>query len=391
MDLASFLAPVSEAAFRQDYFDRQPLHVPADPRSRRAGLFDWNELFDLLEVLPQWRGGALRLIMNSRPVPREHYVALRDGGEGLEERPDAGLIAAMMAMGASLVLDKVEDARVDLRRICAMLGQAFAGKAGVNIYCSQAGVQAFASHCDPHEVFVVQCDGEKDWRIYRDRAVAPTEATLSRDQAAIEAAKGPVHTAVTLRPGDLLYIPRGFYHDAVARTERSIHLTFAVQPLYGAALLDLVRDIVTDDPQFRAYLPSATAERTALGEALEALSTSLAAKLRSPALLEDIAVRQRMLSADPYDPRTPHTAPRVWRRTAAAARIEQPLEGSRIVAGSQARPLGLLSDTAAWVLAAGVFSERQVEARFAHHPATDLADLLGWFAERGLIEAVALG
>ena len=41
------------------------------------------------------------------------------------------------------------------------------------MYCSFKGVQAFQTHYDLHDVFAVQAEGEKTWRIYESRADAP--------------------------------------------------------------------------------------------------------------------------------------------------------------------------------------------------------------------------
>jgi hypothetical protein len=73
------------------------------------------------------------------------------------------------------------------------------------------------------------------------------------------AAEGqPVLDAV-LRPGDALYLPRGFLHSATALGEISAHLTIGVHPVtrWAAAesALDLVRTLAAEDPALRGSLP----------------------------------------------------------------------------------------------------------------------------------------
>ncbi len=62
-----------------------------------------------------------------------------------------------------------------------------------------------------------------------------------------------------LRPGDALYLPRGFLHSATALGEISAHLTVGVHSVtrWAAAesALDLVRTLAADDPQLRGSLP----------------------------------------------------------------------------------------------------------------------------------------
>ena len=65
-----------------------------------------------------------------------------------------------------------------------MLEQTFAARVAANVYCSFKGVQAFQTHFDLHDVFAVQAEGEKTWRVYESRADAPVQtlppATRSR-------------------------------------------------------------------------------------------------------------------------------------------------------------------------------------------------------------------
>lgn len=377
MSFAEFIAPVAEAEFRADYFGKRPLHIAANSAAEKhRGTFDWCDLARLLDITEQWADGKLRLIMDSKPVATEHYTLARETGRGITVGPSPTLVEAMMGLGASLVADSLEDADGTLRRVSAMLGRAFAAKAGVNLYASVAGVQAFASHCDPHEVFVVQCCGTKRWRIYANRAESPVGGLLSTDQAAIDQAKGAVLMQPELRPGDLLYIPRGFYHDAVASSQRSLHLTFAVQPLYGIAALDLLRDLALEHGLFREYLAPAD-DHEALSGQLTKLAEAAARLLVSPALREDLAVRQRTLAPRVAAIRLDRTEPsQVWRRTPVAMRIEQPESGSRLIVGDHGSPIGLLSDAARWIAGQQAFTEAQLRARFPHHPWSELEALL---------------
>ena len=62
-----------------------------------------------------------------------------------------------------------------------------------------------------------------------------------------------------LRPGDALYLPRGYLHSATALGEISAHLTIGVHSVtrWAAAesALDLVRTLAADDPELRRSLP----------------------------------------------------------------------------------------------------------------------------------------
>ena len=229
MDFAQFISPVPVDQFLSEHFNRKPLHIQGG--SSRAGLLSLARLEELLGILPHWTEQILKLIINSRPVVGHHYLDQQASGA---RRADPAKVEVFMRMGASLVADHVEDVDMHVREVVALLGREFGGTAGANAYCSFKDVQAFNSHCDAHDVFAVQIEGDKVWRIYENRADSPVEALEGADaQAIIDQAKGPVAMTVRMQPGDLLYIPRGYFHDALAQSDVSLHLTFAVLPLDG--------------------------------------------------------------------------------------------------------------------------------------------------------------
>jgi hypothetical protein len=112
-----------------------------------------------------------------------------------------------------------------------------------------------------HDVFVLQVAGEKHWTIHEPVITDPLRTQPWADRAAEVAATAagqPVIDAV-LRPGDALYLPRGFLHSATALGEISAHLTVGVHSVtrWAAAesALDLVRSLAADDPELRGSLP----------------------------------------------------------------------------------------------------------------------------------------
>ena len=94
-------------------------------------------------------------------------------------------------------------------------------------------------------------------RLPGPRAEAPIEHPrfLNVPQAEYDRMKGALDREVTTTPGDVLYLPRGQFHDALAMDGDSLHITFSVQVPMG---LNLVQDMVLrliDETDFRADLP----------------------------------------------------------------------------------------------------------------------------------------
>jgi hypothetical protein len=60
----------------------------------------------------------------------------------------------------------------------------------------------------------------------------------------------------TLNSGDLLYIPRGYLHDAVSLESSSLHLTIGIKPVtWASVILDAVQVVIDQDSRMRESLP----------------------------------------------------------------------------------------------------------------------------------------
>ena len=99
MIFADLIAPIDEQLFMEQYFDKAPLHIKAGPESiGRAAILTSSSFLELLEIVPQWQSGRLKMIMDSRPVAPEHYCLTREAAAGPTLYPDRALVEAMMAL-----------------------------------------------------------------------------------------------------------------------------------------------------------------------------------------------------------------------------------------------------------------------------------------------------
>ncbi|WP_055524512.1 cupin domain-containing protein [Streptomyces graminilatus] len=153
--------------------------------------------------------------------------------------------------GASLVLDAVDELHAPVETLTRDLERVFRAHVQVNVYASWTAQEGFGTHWDDHDVVVFQVEGAKRWRIYGPTRVNP----LYRDMEAPEAPTGEPLAEVTLRAGDMLYLPRGWWHAVAATEGRSLHLTCGLQTTTGADLLAWLADRLRGSETVRAHLP----------------------------------------------------------------------------------------------------------------------------------------
>ena len=388
MRFADFIAPLTVEDFTDRILGKQPAHIPAADARMAHPLLDWEQMSQMFSSLSHWTEGNIRLVMNSRPVAPEFYMeeVARPGGSARRAVP--ARVNVFLAMGASLVANFVEDIHEDVRAVTSMLGERFAAVAGANAYCSFAGIQAFATHCDLHEVFALQCEGEKLWTIYENCAAAPVESLDSDDaQAIIDRSKGKVLLQARMRPGDLLYIPRGYYHDALATSDSSLHLTFSVTPLTARAVFKTLEEAAIQDRDFREYLADGRAGGGKdLNEQLAHLADKLSALMRTRAFADRISARQQEL----WNPRFRIGLPErpqlhFYARTERPAEIVEMPSGFAIVSSAGRVELGQMFRAAQWLLARPAFSLEELIARFPQIEEVALGGLVETLERQGLL------
>ncbi|KAK9269787.1 hypothetical protein L1049_001565 [Liquidambar formosana] len=116
---------------------------------------------------------------------------------------------------------------------------------GANLYLTPPNSQGLACHCDDHCVFVCQLLGSKQWKIFAQPIVRLPRLYEPLDSLHGSEVESPMAECrqLLLREGDVLYIPRGFPHEACTvaddgepngSTGFSLHLTFGieVEPLF---------------------------------------------------------------------------------------------------------------------------------------------------------------
>ena len=78
----------------------------------------------------------------------------------------------------------------------------------------------------------------------------------SIDQSFHEANKGELSIDEELTSGDFIYIPRGFYHEAMCHSESTVHVSYSCVPIIGIDLLTAFFDVAVKDELFRDAIPN---------------------------------------------------------------------------------------------------------------------------------------
>jgi 50S ribosomal protein L16 3-hydroxylase len=243
---------VTPAEFRERLFERDCWHAHgALPLERRFGLSEVERL--LRSIAPQSPG--LQLFDHGR-IPEDEFSQWTTSA-GAPQRQLDDRFHTLMAKGATLVLNDLEAHSAAVRGLSGDVAR-FAGfPTRSNAYVSFGGQGSFGAHWDTHDVVVLQLVGSKRWQMSPPTFSLPLPGHTSHGSG--HSAPSPPARAALLAPGDLLYLPRGWWHEVTPLPEPSLHLSVGI---YVPSVLDALHGLC------RRTLPfELAARRSAIDEA----------------------------------------------------------------------------------------------------------------------------
>lgn len=211
--------PLSPATFFSDYWEKKPLHL----KRQRPGYYQ--ELFSKAALDEEIRSGAGKVRYGERinlvkfHEEKAAKLDLNPGSRGTVAK--ASQVDAAWADGASIQVMHPQQFHRPVQSLLASLETAFAALFGANAYLTPGSKQGLAPHFDDVEVFMLQLEGSKRWRLHAppNGEEFPLPREYSRDFTASEL--GNQLLDCVLSAGDLLYLPRGTVHYGVAEASSS--------------------------------------------------------------------------------------------------------------------------------------------------------------------------
>ncbi|MDR6221442.1 JmjC domain-containing protein [Deinococcus soli (ex Cha et al. 2016)] len=290
--LTTFFQPVGLEGFEKRYWEQRPLLLTAGDRIGVDVLLSVPELEQILRT-QKFQKDEVRLAQQGVEDRMERY--LRPGSSEL----DLGAVLQRHHQGATLILQAFDRRHSQLGAFCRALGRQFGARTWANIYITPAQNQGFGAHYDTHDVLVLQVQGGKQWTVNALAVPAPLPSQPYQESLV----QTPELFTTTLNEGDLLYLPRGFTHQAATNTSLSVHITIGLQTLTWADVLSqLVTEEVARNPAARRSIP-----RGAEGTDSAVLMERLTELMRALSFPENLAQSVRTASRRHIEAST-HTA-----------------------------------------------------------------------------------
>lgn len=156
--------------------------------------------------------------------------------------------------GGTVVLDHVDSFDPTLEVACRALGWWSGELVSSNLYLATGDTDGFPLHWDDHDVIAIQLSGEKSWEVRGPSRIAPMYRDAERNHTPSE----DILWVGTMTAGDIMHIPRGFWHTATrlgsGDTGHSLHVTFGITKRTGVTWTNYLSDVVRAHEHFRTDL-----------------------------------------------------------------------------------------------------------------------------------------
>ncbi len=268
--LASLLAPISVGDFLADTWGRTHRFIHRRDPDHFQNLFTLGDIDRCISIGRHHAKVILSLIgalgsgqpSSQGPITEN---SLQKAYQGFSE-------------GNTLRIVGLESIWPPITEMTLALSAALGGVSHTNAYLTPPSSQGFAAHFDYHDVFILQVSGAKEWFVYDPDRDHPVDLEYAKVWNATDADESKLHLRerALLMQGDLLYIPRGYYHKALTSELHSLHLTISVDPLCWVTVLQKALEIACVDlGELRYALPPDFLSRPEKHHDLEATFRSL--------------------------------------------------------------------------------------------------------------------
>ncbi|MCC5613122.1 cupin domain-containing protein, partial [Nostoc sp. CHAB 5834] len=201
-DFYDLIQPLDIRDFEATYWEKQAIHIERDDPDYFASLFSIADLDNVL-AYSRPRGSALRVVKNQQPLTPTIYEN-QDGSLNLNQ------LYAAYADGHTIVINEIQRYWDPIKILVENICHHMSHHVVANLYLTPQNEKALSPHYDAHDVFALQIAGEKHWLLYDD-AYFKTPL-LHSFQPVFQREQLTGAREITMKAGDILYMPRGVPH-----------------------------------------------------------------------------------------------------------------------------------------------------------------------------------
>ena len=239
--------PIGEKEFYSKFYEKKICRIERTNADYYKSLLSLEVVDEVLHS-QKLSYPKINMVNSGVETPIDAELFTSSNGETI----NSAKLLKQFAEGASIVLSGLHDHVSSLGTFVDYMFKHFSHKFQTNVYLTPANSQGFKTHYDTHDVFILQIEGSKKWRIYNNPIELPLQSQPYND----EGEPGELQEEFILNAGDMLYIPRGVMHDAESNEEISLHITGGLLGYtWTDFLIESILHLAKSDVEFRKFIP----------------------------------------------------------------------------------------------------------------------------------------
>lgn len=255
--------PISYQEFIANYFEKKPLLMKG--AVSHSDLLSWKEINEILPRCNLISEDEIKIMYKGQKLDKSLYLEQYDDLGTLRYKFQEENLYNFLRNGATLVANGiVNEPSVDV------FSQEIAQFTGCHIFSSLYIAfntqRSFKSHWDSRDIFAVQMQGKKRWIIHAPTFRNPLFMHRSKDMQEYEPNLDNVYMDIILESGDILYLPRGWWHDPIPVGDETVHLAVGIFPAYANNYLTWVAQNMVEKEIARASLLYYDADKELIDE-----------------------------------------------------------------------------------------------------------------------------
>ncbi|HEZ5036234.1 JmjC domain-containing protein [Neisseria meningitidis] len=228
-------------------------------------------------------------------IPKEAYVESFNDVDKIRYRFNKTAVYQYLQDGATMVYNRIDNEPF-VDTIAKQVAQFAQAQTVVSGYLAFGSSSSYRNHWDTRDVFAVQLIGKKHWTISAPNFDMPLYMQQAKDMPHITPSK-TVDMEVILEAGDILYIPRGWWHNPMPMNCETFHLAIGTFPPNGYNYMEWLMKKIPDIQSIRQNFIGWEHDQKNLDDSAQAVTEMMNNPKNYQAFMQDFLGNQRTNTA----------------------------------------------------------------------------------------------